>query len=208
MSKERMRIPLFVVVLLIALILFAPLYLSLELIEFKADNTDHLWPLVASLGIIAIIIERSLEIFLTAFRAQRSEEMDLEISRIKDKISTASPGGKRASDLAESLADSQQKKLKFSSETRVYSLWSGLFVGILASAVGIRSLQTLIDPDAFSAADSYQRSLFTFIDVLLTGGILAGGSDGIHKLVEVLRAFLDKSRSSLRGETPERKPAD
>ncbi|MHC4435036.1 MAG: hypothetical protein ACYTBS_24630 [Planctomycetota bacterium] len=199
MSKEAKKK--LVLALLIALILSAPLYLSLELIEFKADNTDHLWPLLASLGIIAIIIERSLEIFLTAFRAQRSEEMDLEIRGIKDRISKASPGGQKASKLTESLEGLQQKKLKRSSGTRVYSLWSGLFVGILVSAVGIRSLQTLIDPEAFREADSYQRALFTLVDVLLTGGILAGGSDGIHKLVEVLRAFLDKSRNSLKGET-------
>jgi hypothetical protein len=87
----------------------------------------------------------------------------------------------------------------------VYSLWSGLIVGVLVSAVGIRSLQTLIDAEAFSKADCCQRVLFIFVDVLLTGGILAGGSDGIHKLVEVLRAFLDKSRNSLKGETPEPK---
>ncbi len=39
----------------------------------------------------------------------------------------------------------------------------------------------------------YQLNFFNFLDVFLTGGLIAGGSDGVHKLIEVYRSFTEAS---------------
>ena len=39
-----------------------------------------------------------------------------------------------------------------------------------------------------------QLNLFYTIDILLTGGLLAGGSEGIHRLTRAYEQFIDLSQ--------------
>ena len=62
-----------------------------------------------------------------------------------------------------------------------------LGVGVVVSMIGFRALSALVvapdPPPVYLGA----------VDILLTGALLAGGSDGLHKLVEVYRNQMDKS---------------
>lgn len=71
---------------------------------------------------------------------------------------------------------------------------------MIISAVGLRSLQPLFaagDADAVAAwLASRQGHVFGAIDILVTGTLLAGGSDGIHWIVALYRDWIDKNRST------------
>ena len=47
-----------------------------------------------------------------------------------------------------------------------------------------------------------QGDLLNMADILVTGGLLGGGSDGIHKLVSVITDFLDKTRQNINAPPP------
>jgi hypothetical protein len=56
--------------------------------------------------------------------------------------------------------------------------------------VGLRALETLIDP-AQNAWSTTQSAAFHLVDVVLTGGVIAGGSEGIHRIVTVFDNFMN-----------------
>jgi hypothetical protein len=55
--------------------------------------------------------------------------------------------------------------------------------------VGLRALETLVDP-ALSAWSPQQSTAFRLVDVLLTGAVIARGSEGIHHLATVFENFM------------------
>lgn len=65
-----------------------------------------------------------------------------------------------------------------------------LLAGIVISLAGIRILQSFADVSLVGK----QLSLFNAIDVLLTGGLLAGGSAGVHRLTKVYEDVTDVSK--------------
>ena len=87
------------------------------------------------------------------------------------------------------LEDAEENLENYRSSTRnIISLLS-LLAGIVISLAGVRILQTFADIDLVGK----QLSLFNAIDVLLTGGLLAGGSAGVHRLTKVYEQVTDVS---------------
>ncbi len=80
------------------------------------------------------------------------------------------------------------KREKYRMRTRSLSLWLGLFIGILVSAVGIRALHKLVA--SLPAEGTVQAYVFNIVDIVLTGCLIAGGSDGIHKISELYNSFI------------------
>jgi hypothetical protein len=70
-------------------------------------------------------------------------------------------------------------------------LMVGLFASLLVAAVGVRALGSLISsPDQASA-------YFNVVDVLITASLLAGGSQGIAQITEVIRKVLELTKTNL-----------
>jgi hypothetical protein len=97
------------------------------------------------------------------------------------------------------LKTNQQLRSAYKSQTRKIALWTALSVGLLISGVGVRSLDTLLQPVPQGALNSGIQSLvFRCLDVLLTGGLIAGGSDGIHKITQLASTFFEETRNGIK----------
>jgi hypothetical protein len=69
-----------------------------------------------------------------------------------------------------------------------------LIIGVLVSLAGTRTLEALLDlTKAKQPIPSFQLGLFYAVDILITAGLIAGGSDGIHKISEILTSLSDKT---------------
>ena len=141
-----------------------------------------------SLFLIALFIERALDVFLTTLRAEKSEYLQKEIKIEAQKL-----------DKGESSIDelNRIKKVLLShkANTRVIALWSALTIGIIISAIGFRALQPLINLEEFKNLPLYHTILFYIVDIFITGCVLAGGSDSIHKMTDAFRLFMEKSQN-------------
>jgi len=185
----------FILILAIALVL--SVWLTPESATFKDEfQITLIGQLLGMLFIIALFLERALDVFLTTWRAGHSEELDSKIKeheqRIKDLESKAPTKKNEAVDkLKQALEQLKQEKLKYRTKTRNIAMWSALFCGILISAVGIRTLQSFVLLS--ENVSDFQLGLFHFLDVLLTGGLIAGGSDSVHKLTELYRNFVEQT---------------
>ena len=128
------------------------------------------------LYIVALFVERSLEVLLKAWRQGGK-------ARLEEEVQAADESGRAAaeSELREYRAGTQRRALLF-----------GLTLGIMVSLSGVRLLGPIFDFGA--AASAFQQAVFQFTDILLTAGLIAGGSATIHELMALIDDFLKASR--------------
>ena len=124
-------------------------------------------------------------------------------------------------DVLRALHDRQDKLEFYRMTTRKGAFIAGLATGVAIALIGPRVLEAVVDPDALKAlfdcaelaqsdvlpkiiegckspevAKSAARQLWWFktIDVLITGGLIGGGAEGIHKIVSAITGTADKIR--------------
>ncbi|CAM1368082.1 membrane hypothetical protein [Tenacibaculum sediminilitoris] len=69
-------------------------------------------------------------------------------------------------------------------------------VGIVLAIAGFRILETFMEiPET---AERLQKEIFTFIDIILTAAIIAGGTDGWHQLVALLQDITKAKREEIK----------
>ena len=84
----------------------------------------------------------------------------------------------------------------YDSQTRVIVTWFTFVFGITISLAGVRVLSGLVVDTELKALEPYQQTLFNFVDVILTGGVIAGGSAAIDKLGRKISNYLGTNKKN------------
>ena len=187
------------VVFIIAVLAVAVIY-NFSAIPFQKDVLSKIGGLLALLFFAALILERALDVFLTLGRAPKSEELDELIAKLRKMISSGVQASADVSAHEAKLLEAQKEKRQWRAGTRSLAMWLGFIIGIIISAVGIRTLGSIIDVSMIEN-NPVQIIAFRVIDTVLTGGLLAGGSDGIHKIAELFRNFFEGQSAMARQKT-------
>jgi hypothetical protein len=157
----------------------------------RADLTAF-GQLLAVLLFASAMLERALDVWLSLTMGGEADRLDAEIRSLKAKL-TATPSDDQTKELKK-LVDA---RTEHQSRTRRKALPLAMFGGLMISAIGLRALQSLFgdggDPGSPLAEPT---KAFVVVDVVLTGTLLAGGSDGIHWIVALYRDWMDKNRST------------
>ena len=151
---------------------------SLKPVEMESRNEAFLIALtqLGILYIVALFVERSLEVLMKAWRLGRRIELE-------DKIGSAETDDDKQN------AKKQLGEYKVGTQRR--ALLVGLTLGILVSLSGVRILGPIFD---VSDGWSFQVAVFRFTDIIVTAGLIAGGSSTIHELMALIDDFLKASR--------------
>jgi hypothetical protein len=145
---------------------------------------------LAPLVLMSAIIERGVEVFLTPWRA--------EGARLLDKaVATAKVSGD-----ANAVLIQEERKITHKSETQRLAFLMSITGGVVMSALGIRAVEMFVDPEVFQALPAVQENVFHMLDVIFTGAMLGGGADGIHKFVNVVVTFMEKTAARTAASTP------
>lgn len=199
--EGKMKIPVIGTVVVIALIAVAAIFAFTGL-EIADDWESKIWPLIGTLFIVSLFMERSIEVFLSAFRAGVADQLDLKIKEIKKELDqlnkdTDPDNYKKVS---KELADKNEERAKYRIRSRQWALWGGLTLGILVALVGFHGLENLIDPKYFKNPEptTLRLRLFHAVDVLVTGAVLAGGSDAFNKIMKLYSAFTETAAQNTR----------
>ena len=157
---------------------------SLKPIETRSDDSPLLIALtqLGILYIVALFVERALEVLLKAWR--QGEKI-----RLKDEVA-------RATDETKVNAEKTLQEYRVGTQRR--ALLSGLTLGILVAVAGVRLLGPVFSLDA-DAGWTFQMAVFQFTDIVITGGLIAGGSATIHELMALIDEFLRRSRKGASG---------
>lgn len=160
-------------------------------VEIKPETVLSLLGLVF---VITLFVERAQEVVLTNWRARGSEALDLKILSLERQLSRPknTPNSDQSLEpLYIELEQHRIEKLNYRSRTRVLAMRLGVIFGIAVSMAGVRTLGVFVPVHTLLSFDMVQQIIFHSVDVIITGGVIAGGSDGIHKMAELYRVFVE-----------------
>lgn len=231
--------PLFIVLIIISfLVVTFSTWLSSQPFTFRPFGLNDIIQTLTLPLFISLLVERSLEVFITTWRSPFIESLDIEIQRqkvlIDEKLNLAKEQNQQSNianlksnqasilppegmsleqQIIQNFIQSQEEVLlivkpelddlnakerqraAYKADTRTIALWTSLLFGLLISAIGIRSIEPLVIIDL---NNQIQVIIFRSLDALLTGGLIAGGSEGIHKIIQVFINFMEATSQQIK----------
>ncbi len=183
-KRFKQKKEVFIVVLLLVIILTLLYYSNAVSIPFKSFTESDLLAIITSMFVVAVFMERSVEAILIPVRAPDRQKIEQELEDIREAAQTD-----------ESKKEEQRIKER---ELQSYCLitaqrayWLSFSFGLVISLVGVRTLAGLVEPDALAALGGMHRTFFSFVDIVLTGGVIAGGSAAIDKIAREISRFFN-----------------
>jgi hypothetical protein len=153
------------------------------------DPLNNAIRVATPLFVVAVFLERALSVLNDLLFGQAAVEAR---SRLRVALLTADAGPAAATaQLDLDTIDDQKQRVR---------LGVGFVVATLISGAGVRTLAGLVTIVPAVAAGSKvgnQQALLDTMDVILTAGLLAGGSNGIAIIIDLLRARIDHRNTLL-----------
>lgn len=178
---------------------------SIKAAKYVGNISDAAASLVASLTIIAVIMERALAVINSAWLAEESEAARAQMRSALTRaalLQKAPAGLLSADDIRDVLTDvdtAVADDAAVEAKKKRIRVVVGFLFGLAISAAGVRSLAALVEPDPTDVLS--QINLFNAVDIVVTAALLAGGSDGMAKLAQLLRIAIDRTITKLNGNT-------
>lgn len=202
----------FATVLILAFVIFNIPELNGSL-TWKDLTEVNIGSLIASLIFISLALQSTLEVFVSNFRAYEKSKLviahkdnTLKFQRLEEEWNNISQAFRQdihanITNIPEALATikkelqiSKSSLLTIESELNIYRTetknianFAGLLAGIIVSLGGLRVLQPFVIE--IDGIDQLQICVFHTIDVLLTAGLISGGSDGVNRLTDIYKSF-------------------
>jgi len=124
--------------------------------------------------IIVLLVERVTEIVVSIWWEEKTDQLTEELSALKGDPAKAADATAKAKELAEHKA-----------KTKRFSLLFGFALSIVVCSAGVGLLGEIIVIDITKGNKQFLRG----VDIVLTSGLIAGGSDEFHQFVRALEMF-------------------
>jgi hypothetical protein len=145
--------------------------------------------------VLALFVERTLEVFITAWRGEETVKRENDLKAAKESLVQSPPDPS----LHDDIKTKKDWLAEYKCQTQAIALRSALALGILIAAVGARSFKVFVDPPPTGPGWlKIQTGAFHVLDVLVSGGIIGGGTDAIHKMMNVITEFFNATASKVK----------
>lgn len=148
---------------------------------------------LTALFLVSLVLERAIEVFVSTWRRPDAESLALSIRRARKRLQEARKRGQGVEEAETALRPLEAQEQQYRTGTRIFAIRIAFLFGIAVSVVGVRALESVLMPGSLSNLDPTQKALFNIVDVVMTGGVIAGGSDAIHKILRLFTVFMDAS---------------
>jgi hypothetical protein len=163
-----------------------------DLARFSDQALQNVPNVMAPLIMVALFVERAVEVVMSAWRAEGSQELEAELLAAQQAAVAGSP--------RPDYADLQRRVISYKALSQRLSFLVAFIVSLVVAMSGVRAIEMLVVKDSVRAfGSSSQQQLFVWADVFLTATLLAGGADGLHKIVSTFTAFLDSTKQRTTG---------
>ncbi len=125
--------------------------------------------------VIVLLVERVTEIVVSIRYQATTDQLEEELSALKGVPAKAADTTAKAKELA-----------KYKAETKGFSLLFGFTLSIVVCSAGVGLLGEIIDITKGNV--QFLRG----VDIVLTSGLIAGGSDEYHQFVRALEKLFKK----------------
>ena len=184
----------------------------IPLVRFKPLDLTTLASSLAPLIVVAVLIERSIEVFFGIWREPDNRKVETRIQLAEEAtkglptpeaaarvaaagaIASGASAAVRADTMAQAAAELAAAE-KEAAERKATNTWlaflTGGILGILVALGGLRVLESTLAPPG--PGQPGPGRLFQAMDVFLTAGLLGGGADGFHRIMNVFTTFMESS---------------
>jgi hypothetical protein len=170
-------------VIVILSAVFALLYFTKATgVPFKSIQETDVLAILTSMFVVAVFMERSIEAILTPVRVPDRQKIERDLEDYKREAKTDET---KIKDVIAKQRELDTYRLK----TAQRAYWLSFSFGLVISLVGIRTLAGLVEPDELQKLGDLHRTMFSFVDIILTGGVIAGGSAAINKIASAISNF-------------------
>ncbi len=151
--------------------------------DFELSSEDYTGLFVHVL-VMTTIAERVTEVYIAIWRKPHRMKLDQQIGAETDP---------------EKEAKAESEKETYRAQTLIQAMYFSFGIGVLISLAGVRILAVLFSANELT---SVQGRLFVAIDVMVTAGLIAGGSKGINELAKTLQAGVARLRTGVSAQDP------
>lgn len=153
---------------------------------YQDDMLEAAGKVAAALFVIALLLERAMAVVNDLLFGEQTVDLTSQA-----RVATLEAR-------ADALAEAQWKLDALEEEKRRVRLAGSFLAAVLVAAAGARTLGGLLllkDPAGAQLA-SDQLQLFRTVDIVLTAGLLAGGSNGIAAIIDVIRKRIEVAKAN------------
>ena len=166
-----------------------------EYIRFQDLSLEQVLKLLVSLSVVALFVERASYVIVRLKYGPDDVKLKKEVKSLSRNEATTRAGSEIISDSGRMSG----KKLRL-------SMSASFVIGIIVAWVGVRCVRPLMDPTALGdLVNPWQRNLFSFADIMITGALIGGGADGIYQISMTVTDLFKFLRESM---DRDKKPAD
>jgi hypothetical protein len=177
-----------------AAIICVPFFKVSGVLTMQGVTMEKIWMQIMALFVVSLFLERAVDVFLTVTRNEKSEHLRHSIRQVKSAHKEKM--GDNTAISRETIDPLENELHAHRSQTRSIALWTSFIVGLLVALVGVRTLQPIFCPDGKFPLLGNQIKWFQAMDIFITGGLLAGGSEGFHEIIKLYRSFMEKANRS------------
>jgi hypothetical protein len=161
-------------------------------------DIERVFSLLMMLFVVTLFVERAADVIITVWRDPGKTERKALVEAGRGAIAAASTRG--AVPLPNVMKVQQVVELdaeRFNAGTGRIAGIVTFLMGIAAAVVGFRVMLPLVDQTSFEPLGPLQRGLFYWFDVLITGAVIGGGSEGVHQILSTIISAFKKLRRRL-----------
>lgn len=138
---------------------------------------------LAILFVLSIFVERTVQVYVSIFRNPRKQEIESQIRSAS--VTPVDAATKAANDtrLVEHQAGTQQRSVALC-----------LVLGLAMGLSGVSVIEAIVD----NSETAPVNWLLRLLDILIVGGLLAGGSQPIHQIMETITDTFALTRKQLK----------
>jgi hypothetical protein len=154
---------------------------------FKPVTQQSFLGTMSWLFIVALFIERAVEVIISVLRDSGASPLESRVDTAQKKVKEQARVTPGAVAYLDEVQGAQAALDSYRAGTKEIALCISFVLGIFVSLAGVRALDAIVN---FVPSDNW---LFPIADIILTGAIVAGGSDGVHQMVNVFTNFLSSA---------------
>jgi hypothetical protein len=159
-----------------------------QLLKFSDAALANVGNVLASLMLVALFVERAVEVIMTVWRAEIAQRHEARLTRAQQVA-----GANAALDPEVAAAEITLWRYKAQSRRIAFALT--LTLGFFLAQLGIRAIQQFLAGGVLPANLSPdQAATFRNVDMIITAAMIAGGAEGTHRIVSAFTAFADATK--------------
>lgn len=182
-----------VVLAIAALLVIAILGAAPGIVPFKPISRQAILGTLSWLFVVALFIERAVEVIVSTLRDAEAATLQQKVDAEQEKVDAQAKLTPSALPYLTQLHAAQQRLIDYRSDTKELALCVSFILSLFVSLAGVRAFGSIMMPP------SPATWFFAAADVIVTGAVLAGGTDAIHQMMNVVTNFLGNAADKAGG---------